>query len=165
MSNSTIRFPSEDFPALPAVSLVLPEEWSGVVVPATVLAAHRRVDEGQFVSNVIVRTQRVENTVDLQTAAAIVDEGVASLADVQDIGRAIIETAGRNGYAREFAFRHAEAGTLAQSWRIFVVEHDGVTDLVELVGTVSPARTLDLAEIRSIMDTALIGDRQPAVRS
>jgi hypothetical protein len=165
MSNSTIRFPSEDFPALPTVSLALPAEWSGVVVPATVLAAHRNVDAGQFVSNIIVRTQRMENTVDLKAAAGIVDAGVASLAEVQDIGRWLIETAGRPCYAREFAYRHPEAGTLAQSWRIFVVEHDGVTDLVELVGTVAPARTVDLAEIRSIMDTAEIGDLLPAGRS
>ncbi len=158
MTNETIRFPSESFPALPGISLTLPDLWSGTLVPATLLAAHRQVDEGQFISNVIVRTQRVAQSVDLAAAATIVDNGIAELAEVEDISRTVLETGGRQVYCREFAFRHPQLGTLAQAWRVIAVAHEGVTDLFELVGTIAPPRMVDLAEVRRLMDSVEISD-------
>ncbi len=162
MTNETIRFPSEIFPALPGVSLTLPEYWSGTVVPATLMAAHRQVDEGQFISNVIVRTQRLGAAVDLAGAARIVDDGIAELAEVEDISRTVLESDGRPVYCREFAFRHPQLGTLAQAWRVIAVAHDGILDLFELVGTIAPARMADLGEIRQLMDSVEIRDAVPA---
>jgi hypothetical protein len=158
----TIKFPSDSFPGVPAVSLTLPDKWSGAVVPATVLAAVREVEAGQFVSNVIVRTQRVGSADDLGVAAAVVDAGIAELAEVEDISRTTLETDGRQVYCREFAYRHPQAGTLAQAWRVLAVRHDGVTDVFELVGTISPQRMGDLTEIRQLMDSAEISDAVPA---
>jgi hypothetical protein len=162
--SESIRFPSEEFPSWPAIALALPEHWSGVQVASTLMAARRAVPEGQFMSNVIVRAQRVGGDVDLEAAAKVVDDGVAQLEEVEHIGRWLIETDGRQAYAREFAYRNPQVGTVGQAWRIFVVEHDGVVDLVELVGTVSAARTGDLAEVRAIMDSVEIRDAVPAGR-
>ena len=156
-----ISFPSAQFPALPAISLELPAKWSGVVVPATLLAARREVDAGEFRSNVIVRSQRVDADGDLKSAAKVVDDGIAELAEVEDIGRAVVQTDGRQTYAREFAYRHPVGGTLAQSWRVLLVAHEGVTDIIELIGTVSAQRPRDLAEIRTILDSAVISDSVP----
>ena len=162
MTNETIRFPSASFPALPDVSLSLPDLWSGTLVPATILAAHRQVDDGQFISNVIVRTQRLAATVDLESAAKIVDDGIAELAEVENISRTMLETDGRPVYCREFAFRHPQLGALAQAWRVIAVPHDGVMDLVELVGTFAPPRMADLIEIRQLMDSVEIRAAVPA---
>lgn len=162
--SETIRFPSDEFPAWPAITLSLLADWSGAQVPSTLMAARRVVDEGQFMSNVIVRAQRVGHDVDLAAAAKVVDDGVAQLDQVQDIGRWLVETDGRQTYSREFAFLHPQVGTVGQAWRIFVVKHDGVTDLIELVGTVAAARTADLAEVRTIMDSVEIRDAVPVGR-
>lgn len=160
--SQSISYPSDEFPGWPAITVELPSLWSGTHVASTLMAARRVVDDGQFMSNVIVRAQRVGRDVDLAAAAKVVDDGVVQLEEVQDIGRSFIETAGRQAYSREFAYRHPQVGTVGQAWRIFVVEHDGVTDLVELVGTVSAARTADLAEVRAIMDSVRIRDAVPA---
>src|ERR1700709_889981 len=125
----TIKFPSENYPGIPAVSLTLPENWSGAPVAAHAPPPVRSVDEGQFVSTAIVRTQRVVSADDLAIAAAVVDAGIAELDEVEDISRTTLETDGRQVYCREFAYRHPQAGTLAQAWRVLAVQHDGVTDI------------------------------------
>lgn len=153
MSSDVIQFPSNEFPAIPSISLALPMNWSGVQVPATLLAAQKKVDEGEFASNVIVRSQRVASAVDLPDAARIVDEGIAGLQDVQEIGRWLVKSAQVEGYATEFAFRDDQAGTLAQAWRVFVVKQGEIADIVEVVGSVSPARKEDFMELRKIMDS------------
>ena len=153
MPSDVLRFPSDEFPTLPSISLALPINWSGAQVSGTLLAAHKNVDEGEFASNVIVRSQRVGSEVDLPAAARIVDEGISGLQDVQEIGKWLVKSGRLEGYATEFAFRDEQAGTLAQSWRVFVVAQGRVADLVEVVGSVSPARKDDFMDLRKILDS------------
>ena len=152
----TIKYPSAMFPGPSRITLQLPEGWQGVAVPSTLIAAERTVPPGEFISNVIVRSQRVGPGVTLRRAAEIADEGIDGLTDVEDIGRWLVKSDSLEGYAREFAYRDATAGTLAQAWRVFVVNYQTVTDLIEVVGSVVPSRSDDFSEVRAILDSVQI---------
>jgi hypothetical protein len=50
-----LKYPSEQFPGPPSVTVEIPEEWSAVRVPGTLLAARRRVSAEKFAPNIVVR--------------------------------------------------------------------------------------------------------------
>lgn len=72
-----LKYPSEQFPGPPTISVDIPEEWSPVRVPGTLLAARRRVASEKFAPNIVVRgfTRSGEFTIGraLQELRAFVD--------------------------------------------------------------------------------------------
>ena len=52
---STLSFPSERFPAPPAVSIDVPDSWEPVSAPAVALAAKQTEVNADFTPNVIIR--------------------------------------------------------------------------------------------------------------
>jgi hypothetical protein len=52
---STLSFPSDRFPAPPAVSIDVPDTWEPVSAPAVALAAKQTEVNADFTPNVIVR--------------------------------------------------------------------------------------------------------------
>ena len=52
---TTLTYPSAQFPGPPSVSVDIPEGWSAVRVPGTLIAARRTDTEGKFAPNVVVR--------------------------------------------------------------------------------------------------------------
>lgn len=55
---TNLAFPSEEFPAQPAITLQIPEDWEPVHASGAVMAARRAADDGTFVPNVVVRIER-----------------------------------------------------------------------------------------------------------
>src|SRR6185295_11573766 len=53
-----LAFPSEEFPAQPAITLQIPDDWLPEHSPGSVMAARRGTQEGTFVPNVVVRVER-----------------------------------------------------------------------------------------------------------
>ena len=51
---TTLAFPSDEFPAQPAVTLHIPQDWKPVHAPGAVVAARSASDDGRFVPNVVV---------------------------------------------------------------------------------------------------------------
>jgi len=52
---TTLTYPSVQFPGPPSVSVDIPDGWSAVRVPGTLLAARRTDTAGRFAPNVVVR--------------------------------------------------------------------------------------------------------------
>jgi hypothetical protein len=52
---TTLTYPSAQFPGPPSISVDIPEGWSAVRVPGTLLAARRAGTDGRFAPNVVVR--------------------------------------------------------------------------------------------------------------
>jgi hypothetical protein len=50
----TLKYPSEQFPGPPSVTVEIPDGWSPVRVPGTLLAARRNDTGGRFAPNVVV---------------------------------------------------------------------------------------------------------------
>lgn len=134
-----IAFPSELFPAYPALAIELPEGWSPIAVPETVLAGGAPVEADAFRANVCVSVQRTPG-------ARTLEEAVAAVLGRLDGAPGYAELARRNepvldlpGFALEASFDSAEAGALVQSLRIAVVPHAYFSDTVVAVATVDGA--------------------------
>ena len=54
---TNLAFPSEEFPAPPAVTLQIPDDWMPVHSPGAVMAARSAAEKGTFVPNVVVRIE------------------------------------------------------------------------------------------------------------
>lgn len=148
-----ISFPSERFPAVPSVSVALPQYWECTSVPGSLLSARRMADGEGFIPNVAVRWQRAVAQVDLQGVAKLIDGGIADLSELEDVGRWLVTSGDLRGYAREFSFRDSQAGVLAQAWRVFVIDQEEIADIIEVVGTVGTAQVDEFLEVRSILDS------------
>lgn len=149
-------FPSDAFPALPAVTIDLPDNWSPRTVPGTFLAA---IDDrgSAFSPNVVLGITRVGAGHTLDAAAAAVAQHVETLPELAPIDTARVDFGGAQWWVTEFAYATEAAGTVAQVVAVTVVDHGEVVDVLRLTGTATPADyETSLPQIRSIVSSARI---------
>jgi hypothetical protein len=154
----TVRFPSDAFPAFPAIELDHPKGWAPSAGVGVVLAVTKRVAPRTFQPLVGVSVARFAPGYSLQDAIGTVLASVAPLAQNSELGRAELEVLGLPGFRIEGAFVHPQVGGLVQAARITVVDHGPAVDFVQITGTCTAVQakgTLD--EIRSIQASARLG--------
>lgn len=157
-STSTVRFPSEAFPAFPAVELDHPRGWAPTAGVGVVLAVAKRVPPRTFQPLVGVSVARFGPGYRLDDAVATVLASVAPLDRYEELGRAELEVLGRPGFRIEGAFVHPQVGGLVQAARITVVDHGSAVDVVQVTGTCTAVQAAGtLGEIRSIQASARQG--------
>src|SRR5881275_3302338 len=100
----TATFPSEAFPALPTVTVDVPEGWQPVHSAGVVLAMAASEPPGTFRSNVTVSLSRFPADYQLSTAAEALDSSVQHLTNPEVITRTRIDLAGSPAHIREFAY-------------------------------------------------------------
>jgi len=147
----TVRFPSEAFPAFPAVELDHPSGWAPTAAPGVVLAVAKHVRPRTFQPLVGVSVTRFGPGRTLAEAVETVLATVAPLVQYTELGRADLDVLGLPGFRIEGAFVHPQLGGLVQAARLTVVDHGPVVDVVQLTGTCTSAQAKGaLEEIRSI---------------
>lgn len=140
---TALTFPSAEFPAFPTISLDAPDDWTGIVVPGTVLAVAAPEIEGEFRPNVVVSVTRFTADYALDLAENAVVEKFAGLEDSHLIGRDR-STIGDLEWAHvESTFLDPRVGTLVQAAHLAVVVHDGVADLIQVTGSVTGLQAKD----------------------
>ena len=155
---STVRFPSEAFPAFPAVELDHPRGWAPTAGVGVLLAVAKRVPPRTFEPLVGVSVARFGPGYTLDDAVASVVASVAPLAQYQELGRTEIEVLGLPGFRIEGAFVHPQVGGLVQAARIAVVDHGPAVDFVQITGTCTAVQAKGtLEEIRAIQASARLG--------
>ncbi|MEZ3161456.1 hypothetical protein AB1K54_13075 [Microbacterium sp. BWT-B31] len=150
-------FPSDAFPALPAVTIDLPEGWKPRAVPGTFLAA---IDDrgSAFSPNVVLGITRVGAGHTLEAAAAAVAQHIESLPEVAPVDSARVDFGGAEWWVTEFAYSTDAAGTVAQVVAVSVVDHGDVVDVLRLTGTATPADyETSLPQIRGIVSSVRLG--------
>jgi hypothetical protein len=153
--SGTVTFPSEAFPAYPAIALDHPKGWGPTAGVGVVLAVGKRVMPKQFQPLVAVTIARFAPGYSLDDAVATVLASVAPLAQYQELGRAELEVLGGPGFRIEGAFVHPQVGGLVQAARITVVDHGSAVDLVQVTGTCTATQAKGtLKEIRAIQASA-----------
>ena len=156
--SGTVRFPSDAFPAFPAIELDHPRGWAPTAGVGVVLAVAKRVPPRTFQPLVGVSVARFAPGYSLQDAVATVLASVAPLAQYSELGRAEVDVLGRPGFRIEGAFVHPQVGGLVQAARITVVDHGSAVDFVQLTGTCTAVQAKGtLEEIRSIQESARLG--------
>lgn len=154
----TVRFPSDAFPAFPAISLDHPPGWAPSAGVGVVLAVTKRVAPRTFQPLVGVQVARFAPGYTLQDAVATVLASVAPLAQYSELGRAELEVLGLPGFRIEGAFVHPQVGGLVQAARITVVDHGPAVDFVQITGTCTAVQAKGtLEEIRAIQESARLG--------
>jgi len=153
--SGTVRFPSEAFPALPAIELDHPRGWAPTAGVGVVLAVAKRVPPRTFQPLVGVSVARFAPGYTLDQAVQTVLASVAPLAQYQELGRAELDVLGLPGFRIEGAFVHPQVGGLVQAARITVVDHGPAVDFVQLTGTCTAVQAKGtLEEIRTIQASA-----------
>ncbi|HWV76647.1 MAG TPA: LpqN/LpqT family lipoprotein [Isoptericola sp.] len=153
---STLAYPSDQFPAFPAVSLDRPDGWSALPTPQAQLAIVRDA-AGEFRANVVVVITRLLPDQTLETVAKEAAARLEALPGYEEVGRIEVEISGHPGFRIEGAWTTPDTGTVAQALRATVVEHHGMRDLVQITGTCSGDQVQALWEtIRSVQDSVRI---------
>jgi hypothetical protein len=153
----TLTFPSSDAPALPVVSLDVPDDWHVLSTTAALLAAAKEVQQGEFRPNVVVSISRFGAGYTLDTAIESIIDKVGSIEGVAELGRDRPEVLGRAGFRIEFSYPDRRAGTLVQAVRLALVSNGPALDLVEVTATATAAQAVHLwNEIRTIQSSATL---------
>ena len=154
----TVRFPSDAFPAFPAIELDHPKGWAPSAGVGVVLAVTKRVAPRTFQPLVGVSVARFAPGYSLRDAIDTVLASVAPLAQYSELGRAELDVLGLPGFRIEGAFVHPQVGGLVQAARITVVDHGPAVDFVQITGTCTAVQAKGtLEEIRSIQASARLG--------
>jgi hypothetical protein len=153
----TVQFPSEQFPAYPAVSLDLPDGWRPLPEVGLPLALAKNTAGGEFGANVITVLNRVRAEHTLEQATAEVLARLTGLPQYKELGRAQIEVDGHDGFRIEGIFAEPTLGPFVQAVRIVLVDRGPVKDVVQVTGSCTGAQMQGtLPEIRAIQDTLRI---------
>lgn len=139
---TTLAFPSEEFPAQPAVTLHIPQDWKPVHAPGAVMAARSASDDGAFVPNVVVRIER--RPVDFEVADALAE--LAQLAAERPQGTtsapSTVELDGRGFVGCDLSWVDDRVGTVLQTHLFGVVASGPFVQLVQVTGSVGGAQAL-----------------------
>ncbi len=156
---TALTFPSDAFPALPTITVEIPDDWSAISVPGTILAAAAPETPGEFRPNVVVSVTRFSADYALDVAANAVVEKFAGLEQAHELGRDRVTVDGVEWAHIESTFVDPRVGTLVQAAHLAVIANGPVADLVQVTGSVTGAQAKAgvLDTLRSIQRSARAG--------
>lgn len=156
---TTLQFPSIEFPALPNVSMAIPENWREAYPPGSYLAGVENAPDGYFASNVIVSITRHSVEYDIAQAVIEVQSVATQLPDGTAEEAFTTQLSGRNFIGCNVAYRDPAAGTLVQVHLFGAVDRGPVRDVIHLTGTCSADRVPDgYREIQTIVGGTVISE-------
>ncbi|ACZ20713.1 hypothetical protein Sked_07570 [Sanguibacter keddieii DSM 10542] len=151
----TLSFPSDAFPAYPALEIDQPDGWVALAGVGLPLALAAEVPSGQFRPNVLVTVQRFGVGHTVADSRSAVNKSLKALPRfTQTLREDSIEMLGSPGMRVEGYFSDGKGGTMVQALRMCVVEAGPVFDVVQITGTCSgPQTEAFFGQIREIQDT------------
>lgn len=145
-----IAYPSERFPALPAVSLEARAGWEPIVFPGALVGVRHAVSTNGFNPNVLVTHERWPGEIGVPDALQRLRGQLAAAAATET--RAELDLDDPAGAYLEADQREAALGELRVRYRLAVVPHDGVTDLVTAIGTATAVQAKSMGDdLRAIV--------------
>lgn len=157
-----LAFPSEEFPAWPAIALQIPDDWLPVHRPGAVVAARRARDTGTFVPNVVVRIEI--RPAGFETADALTELRQYVAQRPQGTISEPVETQadGRQLVGCDLSWVDEQAGTVLQAHLFAGVAAGRFTQLVQVTGSVGGAQAAeDYPTVTAIMGSLTIGTSEP----
>ena len=139
---SILAFPSDEFPAQPAVTLRIPQDWEPVHAPGAVMAARSASDDGAFVPNVVVRIERRPVGFEVADALAELTQLVAERHQGTISASSKVELDGRPFVGCDLSWVDDRVGTVLQTHLFGVVASDPYLQLVQVTGSVGGAQAL-----------------------
>ena len=139
---SILAFPSDEFPAQPAVTLRIPQDWEPVHAPGAVMSARSASDDGAFVPNVVVRIERRPVGFEVADALAELTKLVAERHQGTISASSKVELDGRPFVGCDLSWVDDRVGTVLQTHLFGVVASDSYLQLVQVTGSVGGAQAL-----------------------
>ena len=154
---SNLAFPSEEFPAQPAITLQIPEDWEPVHASGAVMAARRAAYDGTFVPNVVVRIER--RPADFETPDALAE--LRAFAAERPQGTTsepfLTELDGQSFVGCDLAWVDDEAGTVLQAHLFGGIRSGPSLQLVQVTGSVGGAQArADYPTVKAIMKSLTV---------
>lgn len=159
---TNVAFPSEEFPAQPAITLQIPEGWKPVHSPGAVMAARRVEEGGAFVPNVVVRIERrppdfevTDALTELRAYAAARPQGTISEPFKAEID-------GQRFVGCDLSWVDEQVGTVLQAHLFGGVPSGPFVQLVQVTGSVGGARAHeDYPTVKAIMKSLTVSVPEP----
>ena len=137
---STLAFPSEEFPAQPAVTLHIPQDWKPVHAPGAVMAARSASEDGAFVPNVVVRIERRPVGFEVADALAELRQLAAERPQGTISAPTEVNLDGRLFAGCDLSWVDDRVGTVLQTHLFGVVPSGPFLQLVQVTGSVGGAQ-------------------------
>jgi len=154
---AVLRFPSDQFPRYPELSLAQPEGWLPLPDVGLPLALIKDVPPGEFRANVIAVISRFGAGYRIEQAISEVVTRLEPMPEYSEVDRDSGDILGYPGFRIEGAYRDERAGTLVQAVRLVLVDRGPVRDLVQLTGSCAGCQVEHvLSSIREIQDSLTI---------
>lgn len=135
-----LAFPSEEFPAQPAVTLQIPQDWEPVHAAGAVMAARSAVVEGTFVPNVVVRIERRPVGFDIADAVSELRKYAAQRPSGTMSEPYSTQIGGRVFVGCDLAWVDDQVGTVLQAHVFCGVPSGLFLQLVQVTGSVGGAQ-------------------------
>lgn len=154
-----LAFPSEEFPAQPAITMQIPDGWEPVHAPGAVMAARRAGEEGTFAPNVVVRMERRPS--DFEVADALTE--LKKLAAGRPAGTTSApfkaELDGQLFVGCDLSWVDDVAGTVLQAHLFGGVPSGPFLQLVQVTGSVGGAQAReDYPTMKTIMKSLTVAE-------
>ena len=153
-----LAFPSEEFPAQPAITLQIPDDWLPVHSPGAVLAARCGAEQGAFVPNVVVRIERRPAGFEVADALAELRQLAAARREGTISEPFKAELDGRLFVGCDLSWVDDQAGTVLQAHLFGGVPSGPFVQLVQVTGSVGGAQAReDYPTIKAVMKSLTVG--------
>ena len=152
-----LAFPSEEFPAQPAITMEIPDDWLPEHAAGTVMAARRSGQEGTFAPNVVVRIERRPAEFEVVGALAELRAFAASRPQgtISEPFKAVID--GRLFVGSDLSWVDEQVGTVLQAHLFSGVPAGPFLQLVQVTGSVGGAQAReDYPTIKAIMKSLTV---------
>jgi hypothetical protein len=160
-----LAFPSEEFPAQPAITLQVPDDWMAVHSPGTVLAARRVAEEGTFVPNVVVRIERRPVDFEVFDALAELKQYAAQREQGTTSEPYKVELDGQLFVGCDLSWVDDQVGTVLQAHLFGGVPSGPFLQLVQVTGSVGGTQAReDYPTIKTIMKSLTVTPQRGARR-
>jgi len=151
-------FPSKEFPAPPAITLDIPDDWLPEHAPGAVMAARRGAQEGTFTPNVVVRVERRPADFEVVGALAELRELVTSRSQgtFSEPFKAVID--GRLFVGCDLSWVDDRVGTVLQAHLFGGFPSGPFLQLVQVTGSVGGAQAdEEYPTVKAIIKSLTVG--------
>ncbi|MDR0960807.1 MAG: hypothetical protein LBM23_10800 [Propionibacteriaceae bacterium] len=147
-----ISYPSEQFPSLPEISVVIPQSWEFVRVEGSLMGAVSKMKEG-FHPNVVVGHSRLVSTHTQEEIAEQIKSYARTLPQVK-IGKDLrLLSQDKEWVIVSFSYVHESVGPIGQVIAAALFENHGVYDLFRITGSATPEQTEAQEQIQAIIQS------------
>ena len=154
---TTLTYPSAQFPGPPSVSVDIPEGWSAVRVPGTLLAARRSDTDGTFAPNVVVRGFTRSGEFTIGRALAELKSYVGDRTDGQMDAPFALEIERIPFVGVNVSWTDDRVGDVVQAHLFAGARRGRVVDLIQVTGSVGGERAgMEYVSLQRLMQTVRV---------